>query len=358
MGAWCVSYGLWSRKPAFSRRILIVGAGRAGQTIAQAITQHTNHDYQIVGFVDDDPEKQARMIPVAGGIREGFGDGGVNEVCFPVLGTWEKLRNLVREHHVSEVILAIAHDLHGELIKALLDCQALGLQVTPMPVLYERITGRVPSQHIGDYWESALPLDHPVAGGIYPILKRGLDILGAAIGLALYAPLLPFIALAIYIDSPGPIFYRQERVGKAGRTFRLIKLRTMVPDAEKQGAVFAGEEDPRVTRVGRFLRKTRLDEFPQLINILRGEMSAVGPRPERPEHLMELEKEIPFHRMRQAVRPGMAGWAQVNYGYVSSVEDARLRLEYDLYYIKHQSLWMDTVIMLRMMAQMLMFRGR
>jgi exopolysaccharide biosynthesis polyprenyl glycosylphosphotransferase len=227
-----------------------------------------------------------------------------------------------------------------------------------MPVLYEQITGRVPIQYIGDYWDSALPLDHPVAGGIYPILKRGLDILGAAIGLALYAPLLPFIALAIYIDSPGPIFYRQERVGKGGRTFRLIKLRTMVPDAEKQGAVFAGEDDPRVTRVGRFLRRTRLDEFPQLINILRGEMSAVGPRPERPEHLKELEKEIPFHRVRLAVRPGMAGWAQVNYGYVSSVEDARLRLEYDLYYIKHQSLWLDVVIILRMMAQMLMLRGR
>jgi lipopolysaccharide/colanic/teichoic acid biosynthesis glycosyltransferase len=132
----------------------------------------------------------------------------------------------------------------------------------------------------------------------------------------------------------------------------------MVPDAEKQGAVFAGEDDPRVTRVGRFLRRTRLDEFPQLINILRGEMSAVGPRPERPEHLKELEKEIPFHPVRLAVRPGMAGWAQVNYGYVSSVEDARLRLEYDLYYIKHQSLWLDVVIILRMMAQMLMLRGR
>ena len=358
MGVWRISYGLWSQNPAFSRRVLIVGAGRAGQTIAQVITQHPNHHYQIVGFVDDDPEKQARAIPVAGASREGFGGGAASEVSFPVLGTRAKLRNLVIEDRVSEIILAITHDLHGELIKALLDCQALGLQVTPMPVLYEQITGRVPIQHIGDYWDAALSLDQPVAGGIYPILKRGLDILGAAIGLALYAPLLPFIALALYIDSPGPIFYRQERVGKGGRAFRLIKLRTMVPDAENHGAVFAGEKDPRVTRVGRFLRRTRLDELPQLINILRGEMSAVGPRPERPEHLSEFEKGIPFHRLRLAVRPGMAGWAQVNYGYVSSVEDARLRLEYDLYYIKHQSLWLDVVIILRMMAQMLMLRGR
>jgi len=358
VGAWRLFYGLLMRYPAFSRKVLIVGAGWAGQTIAHALTQHLSAHYQIVGFVDDDPEKQGRMTPFVKASSKRLDDGAGEDVGFPVLGTREELRHLVNEHRVSEIILAVTHDLHGELVRALLDCQAFGVQVTLMPVLYEQIAGRVPIQHIGDHWYAALPLDHPGAGRTYPILKRALDILGALVGLGVYVSLFPIIALAIYLDSPGPIFYRQERVGKGGRVFRLVKLRTMARDAERDGAVFAAQRDPRVTRVGRFLRKARLDEFPQLFNVLRGEMSIVGPRPERLEHLGKLEKEIPFHRMRHAVRPGMTGWAQVNYGYVSSVEDGRIRLEYDLYYIKHQSLWLDLVIILKSVGQVLRFRGR
>jgi lipopolysaccharide/colanic/teichoic acid biosynthesis glycosyltransferase len=267
----------------------------------------------------------------------------------------EDLQRLVNGICV-EIILAITRDLQGEMIRALLSCQRFGVQVTLMPALYEQIGGRVPIQHIGDHWYAALPLDHPGVGGTYPIIKRALDILGASIGLAVYAPLFPIIALAIYVDSPGPIFYRQERVGKGGRIFRLVKLRTMVRDAEKDGAVFAAEGDPRVTRVGRVLRKTRLDEFPQLINVMLGEMSLAGPRPERPEHLRQLEKEIPFHRMRHAVRPGITGWAQVHYGYIASVEDARIGLEYGC--AASPPLWLDLVIILKSVGQMLRFRGR
>jgi len=340
---------LWLiRRSAFARKVIIVGAGWAGKTIAQAITQYIYPYYQIAGFVDDDPTKQGEMIAI----------GEPTPATFPVLGTRRELQQLVQEHQVSEVILAITHDWHGELVKALLGCQSLGIQVTLMPLLYEQITGRVPIQHIGDNWYAALPLDHPGAGGIYPAVKRMLDILGALIGLALYAPLFPFLALALYIDSPGPIFYRQERVGKGGKVFGLIKLRTMVPDAEKKGAVFTEKNDPRMTRVGKFLRKIRLDEFPQLISILRGDMSAVGPRALSVEDFKRLENEIPFHRMRHAVRPGMAGWAQVNYGHPTSVEEARIRLEYDLYYIKHQSLWLDLLIILKMIGKVLTLRGR
>ena len=228
-----------------------------------------------------------------------------------------------------------------------------------MPVLFEQLTGQVPIEHIGDNWNVALPLDSAEAGGFYPIFKRLFDITGALVGLALFSVLFPFIALAIHLDSPGPVFYSQERIGKGGRIFNLLKLRTMVSNAEQDGhAMRAQANDARITRIGRWLRKMRLDEMPQLVNILKGEMSAVGPRPERPEHLAELDHAIPFHRLRNAVKPGMAGWAVVNYDYVDSVDDARIRLQYDLYYIKHQSLWLDTVILLRTIGHMLMLRGR
>jgi len=168
----------------------------------------------------------------------------------------------------------------------------------------------------------------------------------------------PFIALAIYLDSSGPIFYTQERIGRGGKMFRVYKFRSMIIEAEKKGAVWATEGDSRITRVGKFLRKTHVDEFPQFLNILKGEMSAVGPRPERPEFVKELAQEIPFYRVRHAVKPGMAGWGLVNQGYGSSKEDALIKLQYDLYYIKHQSLWLDVVILLKTILDTLSFGGR
>jgi lipopolysaccharide/colanic/teichoic acid biosynthesis glycosyltransferase len=180
----------------------------------------------------------------------------------------------------------------------------------------------------------------------------------SSLGLALLGLALPVIAAAIYLDSPGPIFYLQERVGQGGRPFQMYKFRSMVPDAERDRAMWASVDDPRVTRTGRLLRATHLDEFPQFVNILKGEMSAVGPRPERPEFVEDLAKEIPFYRVRHAVKPGMAGWGLVRQGYGSSAEDAMLKLEYDLYYIKHQSLWLDMVILLKTIVHTITFRGR
>jgi len=216
----------------------------------------------------------------------------------------------------------------------------------------------VPVEHIGDNWYVAMPIRHPSAGTLWPLVKRLMDIVLASVGLLLLAAFLPFIAAAIYLDSPGPIFYTQERVGKGGRIFKVYKFRSMVPDAEKGEAVWARENDPRVTRVGRILRKTHVDEFPQFLNILKGEMSAVGPRPERPEFVEDLAAEIPFYRVRHAVRPGMAGWGLIVQGYSSSKEDALLKLQYDLYYIKHQSFWLDVVILLRTIMHTLAFQGR
>jgi lipopolysaccharide/colanic/teichoic acid biosynthesis glycosyltransferase len=184
-----------------------------------------------------------------------------------------------------------------------------------------------------------------------------LDIVIALIGLICFGLLLPFLALLIKLDSPGPIFYRQKRMGRAGKEFELIKLRSMVVDAEADGAKWAEKYDSRVTRAGLFLRRTRLDELPQLLNVLSGEMSLIGPRPERPEFVTGLQQEIPFYRTRLTVKPGLTGWAQVNYDYGRSASDALEKLRYDLYYIKHQSLQLDLVILLKTIGTILLLKG-
>jgi lipopolysaccharide/colanic/teichoic acid biosynthesis glycosyltransferase len=229
--------------------------------------------------------------------------------------------------------------------------------VIPGERLYEEITGRIPLELMGDQWERVLPLGHVGHGGLYGMTKRCLDVLMALVGLSIFAILFPVAALAIYLESGGPIFYRQARVGFGGRIFQLVKLRTMVKDAEAQGAaVWATVNDPRVTRVGRILRALMVDEFPQFYNVLRGDMSMVGPRPERPELVADLEKHIPLYRTRHSVRPGMAGWALANAGYGRSVSDALVKLQYDLYYIKHQSQYLDLLIILKTIGRALLLR--
>jgi exopolysaccharide biosynthesis polyprenyl glycosylphosphotransferase len=203
-----------------------------------------------------------------------------------------------------------------------------------------------------------VPIGGPSVFDVYPLLKRVMDIILALIGLAIFLLMLPFIALAIKLDSSGPIFYMQERTGKAGKPFRVIKLRTMVQDAEKRsGPLWAAKGDPRITTVGRFLRKSRLDEVPQIINVLRGEMSMVGPRPERPKFVEMLSEEIPFYNTRHVIRPGVTGWAQVKYRYGSSTYDSMVKLQYDLYYIRHRSLLLDLLILIRTVRKMLLFQG-
>jgi len=361
-------YRVVMTQPALRRRALIIGAGWAGRTIAEALAEHGDGTYQVVGFVDDDPAKWGRGAWEPGSRGE-FTSAPLHlrtSAPLPpgtsahplVLGNRYSLPALIRQHRVDTLILAITHEVNGELLQILMDCLELGVEIIPMPVLYEQLTGRVPVEHVGSNWYVAMPLSHPLTRTFNRMIKRAMDIVLASLGMLFLAPFLPFIALAIYLDSPGPIFYTQERVGEGGRIFKVYKFRSMVPDAEKGRAVWAQENDPRVTRVGRILRKTHLDEFPQFLNILKGEMSAVGPRPERPEFVEELAREIPFYRVRHAVKPGMAGWALVKYGYASSKEDALIRLQYDLYYIKHWSPWLDLVILLKTVVDTLTLRGR
>lgn len=214
------------------------------------------------------------------------------------------------------------------------------------------------SSRTEDHWLSALGSERPLARP-YAILKRGIDVtVACSIALALL-PLFPLIALAIKLDSRGPILYSQTRVGLGGRTlFRIYKFRTMGTDAEANGAVWATKQDPRITRTGRFMRKTRLDELPQLWNLLIGEMALVGPRPERPEFTSRLAQEIPGYDLRHTVKPGLTGWAQVCYRYTSSIRDTRNKVEYDLYYVKHCTLLMDLKIMLKTVKVVVAMKGQ
>jgi exopolysaccharide biosynthesis polyprenyl glycosylphosphotransferase len=214
--------------------------------------------------------------------------------------------------------------------------------------------------YLGNHWLVVLPIAEGVSTlKPYVIIKWIMDKSLSLIGMSLFIVLLPFLALMIYLDSPGTIFYSQERVGLNGRLFKIIKFRTMIPDAEKHtGPVFAGANDVRVTRMGRFMRKTRLDELPQLINVLRGDMSLVGPRPERLHHVQRLQEKIPFYRTRHIVRPGLTGWAQVRYKYGADDEDSRIKLQYDLYYIRHRSMLIDINILVRTVGKVLRMGGQ
>jgi lipopolysaccharide/colanic/teichoic acid biosynthesis glycosyltransferase len=244
------------------------------------------------------------------------------------------------------------------MFQRLLDCQSMGVSVIPMVTLYAALTGRVPVEHVRNEWM----LPNALGGGQqslgYRTFVRLVDwTFCLLIGLAL-APLGPLIALAIKLESPGPVLYWQMRAGQAGSPFWLVKFRSMVVGAEVDtGAQWAAESDPRTTRVGWFLRRTRLDELPQVWNVLRGEMHLIGPRPERPEFVAQLEEAIPFYRSRLVVKPGLTGWAQVNYRYGNTVEDARVKLEYDLFYAKNRSVWLDLQILARTAVTMVMFRG-
>jgi exopolysaccharide biosynthesis polyprenyl glycosylphosphotransferase len=327
--------------PRLQRPVLIIGAGRAGAVILRVLTQDVPGHFRICGMIDDDPEKRGTKMQGA-----------------PVLGGWEVLQNTVQQQGISVLVLAITGRIRPELFQAILDCQERGVEVIRMPALYESLLGRVPIGYLSADWLLTSFLDSVRLYDLYSPLKRLIDILIALVGLLVTLLLFPFIALLIRLDSRGPILYRQERSGKGGHSIWVWKYRTMVQDAEPDGeARWASLSDPRVTRIGKWMRRTRLDELPQFWNVLRGDMSLIGPRPERPEWIAQLEQQIPFYRARLLVPPGLTGWSQVNYGYVRTVEDTALKLEYDLYYIRHRSLLLDFKILLRTLGTLVRFQG-
>ncbi len=330
----------WVSQP---RRTLILGADWAASALIDAIHDNAADEYDLRGVISTSLDQVGQVI-----------DG------VPVIGTGADLMNFVHRDHISELIMTATHNLPGETFQAVMDAYEHGITVVPMALVYEGVTGRVPVEHVNNDWAVVLlPIKNSEgAFDPYPVFKRLIDVVIALVGLAFFAILLPFIAVILWLDSHGSIFYSQDRVGRNGCVFRVYKLRTMIPNAEAEtGAVFASRDDPRVTRFGRFCRKTRLDEVPQLLNLLRGDMSFVGPRPERPEHISRLQEKIPFYRTRLIVRPGLTGWAQVRYDYGLTDDDALVKLQYDLYYIRHQSMLLDLNIMLRTVGKVVSMSG-
>jgi exopolysaccharide biosynthesis polyprenyl glycosylphosphotransferase len=327
--------------PVFLRKVLIVGAGKAGSTLVKMIREINPMTFIIAGYIDDDPEKQGQLI-------EGF----------PVIGTGDSLMDQIQEHNVSDLIFSISGELDPKLFRNILYAEEQGVEVTSLPVEYEDLFGRVPIFLLQSDWMLRSFIDQLHVSSFYETGKRAFDILGSLIGGLFLLVLFPFIALVILLDSGLPIFYLQPRVGKNGNPYKIYKFRTMARDAEKDGVARMTEEnDMRITRSGKWLRRSHLDELPQVLNILKGEMSLVGPRSEQVELVNQFQEELPFYRGRLFVRPGLTGWAQINQRYASTVEDTAVKLEYDLYYIKHRNLMLDVTILARTVGAVIGFKG-
>lgn len=260
------------------------------------------------------------------------------------------------QKNIKTIVTAIDPHQDSKLVRSLYQCLPLKISFSDLPSFYEKILGKVPVSSIGEIW--FLENLTESQKNYYEAIKRFVDI-GAAIILGLISlPFYPIVALVIKIDNSGPVFYKQRRIGLDGQIFNVIKFRSMVQEAEKSGAQWANQQDRRVTRIGRFMRKARIDELPQIWNVLLGQMSFIGPRPERIEFVQQLEKEIPYYQIRHIVRPGLTGWAQVNFHYGASVEDSIEKLQYELYYIKHRSLILDLSILLKTINIVLRGKGQ
>ncbi len=319
--------------------IMILGTGDVAQFCAKAILERKDLGFKIVGFVGTD--------------RELIGQSIVNP---KVLGTVNDLEYFVKLNNVRRVVIALQDRRTNMPLRELLNLKFHGVRITDHTSLYEKITGKVNLMNLHPSW--FVFGDSISRTSIKLTSKRLFDIVASLLGLILSTPFFVLIPLLIKLDSRGPIFFTQKRIGENNRTFTIIKFRTMKEDAEKlTGPMWASEDDPRITRVGYYLRKFRIDEIPQFLNILAGHMSFVGPRPERPEFVQNLEKEIKYYGLRHSVKPGLTGWAQVRYSYGASKEDAMEKLQYDLYYIKSISFFIDLLIVLKTIKIVLFGRG-
>ncbi|MEP7337521.1 MAG: TIGR03013 family XrtA/PEP-CTERM system glycosyltransferase [Acidobacteriota bacterium] len=341
MICWRLAIHWVMRHPRLGDRILIVGTDTLAVEVAREAMLRRDLGYKVVGFVSEDPKLVGQSL--------------VNP---KVLGVISDLNRIVAEERIDRVVVALqdrrGHMPVDQLLKLRLQGRAAIEEGTS---LYEKLTGKLSVEMLRPSWII-------FSGGgkrstVWGIARRLFNSVAAMIGLVLSLPIAVIAAIAIKLDSPGPVFYTQERVGKNGRVFKIIKFRSMCQDAEADGAAqWAAKRDPRTTRVGAFIRRTRIDEIPQFLNILRGEMSFVGPRAERPQFIEQLTEQIPFYSQRHLVEPGLTGWAQVNYGYGASVEDAMQKLQYDLYYIKNVSLLFDIWIMFKTIKIVLFGYGR
>jgi sugar transferase (PEP-CTERM system associated) len=326
-------------EPIGKTDVLIIGAGRSGKAL-HSLLNNPDSPYRPVGFVDDDPTKLDTTVGLA-----------------PVLGTTDQLTKIAARQNVNMAVLAITHDRSEILVDRVIMARLKGLTIPDMPTIYEELTGSIPVEHLRRDWLLFANGFALLSKQYVQRVKRIIDFASSTAILIVSLPVILLTAAAIKLESRGPVFFRQARVGKDGMVFRVLKFRSMEENAEENGALWASADDPRITKVGKVIRFLRIDEMPQIINVFRGEMSLIGPRPERPEFVRELEARIPFYGIRHSIRPGITGWAQVKYGYGASVEDALKKLEYDLFYLKNMSILLDIKILLKTIGVVLFGQG-
>jgi sugar transferase (PEP-CTERM system associated) len=336
--SWRMIYNHILRTNQLDQKIMIIGTGPLAINIAREILEKDDTGFKIIGFITDNPER--------------IGEKLVNP---SIVGDQSQIVDIATREKVARIIVAL-DERRGRFPEVqLLDCKMKGIAIEEGTEFYEHLTGKLQV-------ESLRPSSLIFSGGFRkPKLtmwtKRFIGFSFSSIGLILLSPLILVISILIKIDSRGPVFYKQERVGGNGKVFKLIKFRSMIENAETNGPVWADHNDNRVTRFGRWIRKWRLDEIPQMLNVLRGDMSFVGPRPERPFFVEQLRKEIPFYDQRFYVKPGITGWAQIKYRYGASKDDALEKLKYDLYYIKNLSSLMDLIIIFETIKVVLFGKG-
>ena len=305
--------------------------------------QKSDPNYKVIGFINTSEERQG-LLPFE--LPEEF---DIKDV-----------RSVVEEQAISEIVIA-TRDADGmtiPLYNQLIHLLETGVPIREYTQVYEEITHRVPVQHVDKDFYRYFPFSRSNQNKLYLFFHRILDLLFSVLGLVFGILISPIIIIGNLAGNRGPLFYTQTRVGQNGKHFKIYKLRSMVVNAEKFGAVYASAKDARVTRFGRFLRRSRFDEIPQFINVIKGDMSVIGPRPERPVFVKELSEKIPFYEVRHLVKPGVTGWAQVNAKYGTTKEDALEKLQYDLYYIKRRSLFLDISIVIKTLSTIIFYRGQ
>lgn len=339
MVSWRVSIHWFLGHPDFGERILIVGSGNFAVEMAREVLNRPDAGYRIVGFVGTDADLLGKSL--------------INP---RVIGLTDDLDAIVKRENIDRIVVAMG-ERRGQLPTNKLLQLSLTGQVTieEGASFYERVTGRVSLNMLRPSW--LIFTGRGRQAKLAELARAAVHWLVALIGAILSLPIVLVTAVLIKLESRGPVFYKQERIGKNGRTFVLAKFRSMRVDAEQDGPVWATKHDSRTTRVGRIIRKVRIDEIPQFWNILKGEMSFVGPRPERPHFVAQLAEEIPFYEQRHLIAPGLTGWAQIKYPYGASIEDARQKLQYDLFYIKNQGLILDAIILFETIKIILFGRG-
>jgi sugar transferase (PEP-CTERM system associated) len=315
-------------------KVVILGSNDIARNIYQELSNKSNHGFEVQGLIAESFISTEDILDCS------------------VLGNIQEIASIVQDRRPSVIVVTLSERRGMFPYKEILDCKLQGIRVEDWPTFYEKLTGKIIVQNLRPSW--LIFADGFERRRSIRFIKSITDMLLAVVGLCIALPMIALIAILTKLDSYGPVFFRQERVGENGRIFTLYKFRTMVEDAEKAtGPVWAQETDPRITRLGRILRRTGLDEIPQMFNVLIGDMSFVGPRPERPHFVAELQETIPYYSQRLVVKPGITGWAQVRYGYGATVEDAIEKLQFDLYYIKNMSFFLDMLIILSTLHKVL-----